>query len=262
MIPGSADVQHKASGPGSFERFFVLKNTVKKILKALPIDFSKNQRYDRLTKKVIRKVCKPDANCVDVGCHKGEILDLFLQNAPQGEHYGFEPIPAMYEALKLRYTQPKVHILDFALSHASGTAQFNYVVSNPSYSGLLKRRYDRKHEEDTLITVRTACLDAVLPPEYRVDVMKIDVEGGELFVMEGARETLARHRPVLIFEHGLGASEVYGATPEKVFDLLHECGLQITLLDHFLQQKPALTRHEFVDQFQRRLNYYFMAYPR
>jgi FkbM family methyltransferase len=238
-----------------------LKATIKKILKALPIAFTKNQRYDRLTKQVIRRVCKPESNCIDVGCHKGEILDLFLQNAPNGIHYGFEPIPNLYEGLKARYTQPNCRILDLALSNQKGTASFNYVVSNPSYSGLLKRKYDRPNEEDTQITVQTDRLDTVLSPDFQVDMMKIDVEGGEWLVLQGATETLTRWKPVVIFEHGLGASEMYGATPEQLFDLFASCGMEINLLDRFLKRSPAFSRAEFSEQFYKQLNYYFVAYP-
>ena len=155
---------------------------------------------------------------MDVGCHKGEILDLFLQAAPQGIHFGFEPIPVLFQNLKVKYAgRTNCHLYDLALSNQQGTSSFNYVVSNPSYSGLLKRRYDRPNEEDTLITVRTEKLDDILPPDIRVDVIKIDVEGGELMVLEGAVATLTRCKPIVIFEHGLGASEMYGSTPGKSF---------------------------------------------
>lgn len=247
---------------GLFLNPSVLKELVKKLLKALPVAFTKNQRYDRLTTGVIRRVCRPDSHCVDVGCHKGEILDLLLQAAPVGLHYGFEPIPMLFENLKIKYAgRENCRLLDIALSDKPGTSSFNYVVSNPSYSGLLKRRYDRAHEEDTLITVRTARLDDLLPRSQRVDFIKIDVEGGEMLVLRGAVETLAHWKPVVIFEHGLGASELYGSSPEQLFDLLDGCGLRISLLDRFLKNRQPLTKEAFAQQYYRRLNYYFIAHP-
>ena len=244
------------------EIFCRLKEAIKKILKALPFDFTKNQRYDRLTQQVIKHVCQPDSNCVDVGCHKGEILDLLLMAAPHGTHYGFEPIPVMFQNLQSKYAGwTNCLFFDIALSNQRGTSSFNYVVSNPSYSGLLKRRYDRAHEEDTLITVRTEKLDDIIAPEFHVDFMKIDVEGGELMVLEGAVETLKRCKPVVIFEHGLGASELYGSTPEKVFDLLESCDLKVSLLDRFMKNTLPFSKEEFAKQYYERLNYYFIAYP-
>ncbi|HHB78565.1 MAG TPA: hypothetical protein ENK85_04970 [Saprospiraceae bacterium] len=52
-----------------------------------PIPLSKNHRYDIQTKAIIKKL-HADSNCIDVGCFKGEILDLMLQAAPKGQHFG------------------------------------------------------------------------------------------------------------------------------------------------------------------------------
>ncbi|MBL7825831.1 MAG: FkbM family methyltransferase [Saprospiraceae bacterium] len=244
-----------------FEKLCDLKALIKQLLKALPIAFTKNQQYDRLTKRVIRRVCKSDSNCIDVGCHKGEILDLFLAAAPQGQHVGFEPIPNLFENLRKKYAaHSNCQFYDVALSNQKGSSSFNYVVSNPSYSGLMKRRYDRANEQDTLITVQTERLDDLLPMDARVDLIKIDVEGGERLVMEGAVEILRRWKPVVIFEHGLGASDMYGSTPELLYDLLNGCGLQVSLLDRFLNNQPPLSREAFSQNYYERLNYYFIAY--
>src|ERR1043165_3472046 len=161
-----------------------MKRLLKRLLQYSPVALTKNQHYDRLTKKVIRVVCKPNSNCIDVGCHKGEILDLMCAAAPQGHHWGFEPIPVLYEALKSKYAGTQCTISPIALSNVEGEAQFNYVTSNPSYSGLLRRKYDRPNEEDTSIKVHTARLDEVLPQNYIADLIKIDVEGAEMLVLE------------------------------------------------------------------------------
>lgn len=237
-----------------------MKAAIKRFLKSLPIAFTQNQRYDRQTHRVIQKVCKPGSNCVDVGCHKGEILDLFLKYAPQGAHWGFEPIPDLYDGLVKKYAATNCRFFNIALSDKPGTSSFNYVVSNPSYSGLLKRNYDHPNEEDTQITVRTERLDALIPADAQIDLVKIDVEGGEILVLRGAVDTLTRCKPVVIFEHGLGASELYGATPEQVFELFEQCGLRVSLLSRFLKNQNPLSKEEFSRHFYQKLNYYFIAY--
>src|SRR6187455_1970825 len=140
-----------------------MKRILKRILQYSPVALTKNQHYDRLTQKIIRTVCRPESNCVDVGCHKGEILDLMRAAAPNGHHWGFEPIPDLYSALVEKYKGTNCSISSVALSNVAGEAQFNYVTTNPSYSGLLKREYDRPNEEDTKITVQTDRMDDVLP---------------------------------------------------------------------------------------------------
>lgn len=239
-----------------------MKETLKQIIKKIPIAFTKNQQYDKQTGQVIREVCNYDTCCIDVGAHKGEVLDIMLRYAPEGTHYAFEPIPDMYKALVGKYAGDKrCKIYDYALSKETGTTSFNYVISNPSYSGLIKRQYDREHEEDTLIEVKTELLDNIIPESYTPGLIKIDVEGGELLVLEGAVKTITRAKPVIIFEHGLGASDFYGSTPEKIYALLRSCGLRISTMQRWLKRRPCLTEAEFKDHYHKQIDYYFIAYP-
>jgi FkbM family methyltransferase len=238
-----------------------MKEVIKKVLKSLPIAFTQNQRYDRQTTAIIQRVCRADSNCIDVGCHKGEVLDIMRKAASQGQHFGFEPIPDLYRNLATKYQGTNCTIVERALSNETGTASFNYVVSNPSYSGLKKRQYDRANEVDQLLTVKTEKLDLFLPADLRVDLIKIDVEGGELLVLEGAVETLKKYHPVVIFEHGLGASEYYNATPTKVYDLLTAAGLKVSLMNKWLRGGAPLSKMEFETQFFKKWNYYFIAHP-
>ncbi len=82
----------------------MIKRIVKAILWFLHIDITKNQQYDRQTYQIFKKVLKPSSNCIDIGCHKGEMMDLMLKFAPLGTHYGFEPIPDMYRELIHKYS--------------------------------------------------------------------------------------------------------------------------------------------------------------
>ncbi len=238
-----------------------MKQFLKRLIRFSPVALTKNQHYDRLTQKIIRKVCRPQSNCVDVGCHKGEIMDLMRAAAPNGSHWGFEPIPDMYAALVEKYRGTNCTVSDLALSDAAGTTTFNYVTTNPSYSGLMKREYDRPNEQDTSITVQTARLDEVLPADYRVDLMKIDVEGGEMLVLGGARETLRKWKPVVIFEHGKGASDIYGFGPKDAFGYFSELGYGIFLLEKFLHGKAPMTQAELQRQYDTQRNFYFVASP-
>lgn len=238
------------------------KVAVKKVLKHLPFDLTRNMRYDRLTRQILARHCQPQSNTIDIGCHKGEILDEILRHSPQGIHYGFEPLPHLYQALREKYAdRPACHIRDVALSDSQGETTFNYVISNPSYSGLRKRAYDRPQESDTTILVQTRRLDDLLPPGHRVDLIKLDVEGAELLVMQGARETLTQNKPLLIFEYGLGASDIYGATPEKLFTFLESCGLSLFLPEDHLAGGAPLTLEALTTQYEQKINYYFVARP-
>jgi hypothetical protein len=137
------------------------------------------------------------------------------------------------------------------------------VVSNPAYSGLRRRRYDSPDERVEQIVVRTERLDDVVPRDMPLHFVKVDVEGAELQVFRGAVATLRAHRPVVVFEHGLGGADYYGTRPGDVHDLLAgDCGLRLFVMADWLAHGgPALGREAFCEQFSSGRDYYFMAAP-
>jgi len=223
-----------------------------------------NTLYDRQTEAVMERVLERGSCCVDVGCHQGAIMDVMLRLAPKGTHYGFEPLPHLFAGLREKYAaMPNVILHERALSDAPGTATFQHVVTNPGYSGLLRRRYDRPHEEVVEIHVTLARMDDLLPADATIRVLKVDVEGAEMQVFRGAIEMLRRSRPFIVFEHGLGAADFYGTRPEQVFDLLSGCGLRVSLMKDWLDSggSRTLTRGDFAREFDTGSNYYFLAHP-
>lgn len=237
-----------------------MKDFLKKILKLLPIPLTKNHKYDLQTKKIINRLSE-DSNCIDVGCYKGEILDLIIQAAPYGNHFGIEPIPRQYDFLTSKFKKnPNCKILNLAAANKSGVTSFNYVITNPSYSGIRKREYDRTGEKDTTIEVETELLDNIIPTNLKIDLIKIDVEGAELLVLKGASKIISQYRPLVIFEHGLGASDYYDTSPNNVYKYFKSKSMKVSTLGSFLKGRESLSLDEFNDQYYNRTNYYFIAH--
>jgi FkbM family methyltransferase len=217
-----------------------------------------NVRYDGQAEAVMARVLTAKSNCLDVGAHTGTVLRIILQYAAQGRHVAFEPLP--HCAAQLRVDFPQVEVREVALSEAAGDTTFEHVVTNPGYSGLRRRLYERPDEEIRTIAVRTARLDDLVPSDRPITLVKIDVEGAELQVLRGGLRTLTRCKPFVIFEHGKGASDYYGTTAADVYDLLAgQCGLRISLMAGWLAGARPFTRAAFIDQCTR--DFYFLAHP-
>ncbi|MEX0813056.1 MAG: FkbM family methyltransferase [Chitinophagales bacterium] len=221
-----------------------------------------NRLYDLESIALMQKLLNANSNCIDIGCHKGEILDKIIEFSPNGNHFGFEPLPNFYKRLVERYkSNGKISILPHALSNEKGETEFTYVKSNPAYSGIRKRKFDRNKEETEKIKVEKAALDDLIDPDLPIHFIKIDVEGGELGVLQGAKKTIEKWQPHIIFEHGLGAADCYGTKPEMLFDFISACDLKISNLDAYLCGKPALEKENFCQQFYNGIHYYFLAHP-
>lgn len=240
----------------------LLKKIIKFFLYIFHIDITKNMQYDRQTLKIVKKSLKKHSNCIDVGCHKGEILEIILKYSSEGIHHAFEPIPYFYERLCSEFSSEKVIISSIALSNNKGTTTFNYVKNAPAYSGLKQRSYEVKHPDIEIINVQTDAMDAIIPSDLKIDFIKIDVEGAEYFVLEGAKETIKRSKPIVVFEFGKGGSDFYDITPEKMYFLINtELNLKISTLKGWLSNSDSLNLEALKEYFENGKEYYFIAHP-
>lgn len=235
-----------------------MKSLLRNLLNTLHLDLTSNLKYDRLTKLIIKKELTELSSCIDVGCHKGEILDLFIKFSPKGSHFAFEPIPSFFHSLQDKY-KTKATILPYALSEAEGSASFQYVKNAPAYSGLKKRDYDNVTPEIEEIKVKKKKLEDCIPAELTISFIKIDVEGGEFNVLKGAERILKDSKPFLLFEFGLGASDFYETNPSEFYDFLTTFGYSIYTLQAYLEKKDAFSKEAFVSCHENKEEYYFIA---
>jgi FkbM family methyltransferase len=166
-----------------------------------------------------------DATYVDVGSNRGQILREAVRVAPNGRHVAFEPIPSL--AAELARSFPQVDCRQMAVGARQEVTQFCHFTQLDGWSGLRRHpgisdAQGRPEYIDVEVSTLDAELGAVTP-----GVLKIDVEGAELAVLEGARALLARARPVVIFEHVRETATMYGDPQEAAWDLLSELGYRL-----------------------------------
>jgi FkbM family methyltransferase len=166
-----------------------------------------------------------DGTYVDVGTNRGQLLREAVRIAPRGRHLAFEPIPELAQELKRAF--PQVDCRALALGSSRELTQFCHFRTLDGWSGL-RRSPQVSDEEGTpeYITVQVSTLDEELQ-DLNPRVVKIDVEGAELSVLEGGRSVLSQSRPLVIFEHVLGAAALYDAAPEAAWDLLNDLDYEI-----------------------------------
>ncbi len=216
--------------------------------------------YDEQTGALIRKYLRADSVCIDVGCHKGAILDRMIEQCPQGKFYAFEPIPSLSALLRRKYRNNRqVFINELALSNEDGTVDFNIDVEVPGRSGLRDTSDDREQHKTILHTVRTARLDTLVSLD-RIDFVKIDVEGAELGVLQGASELFRRHTPLTVFEHSKYSACHYNTRPADIFDFFASCGMEVSSFDRVFTGEDGFSVEEFTKDHEVDDGYVFVAY--
>jgi FkbM family methyltransferase len=177
------------------------------------------------TSAVLACALRDDATYVDVGANRGQVLQQALRIAPHARHIAFEPIPELAQELAGAF--PAIDCRQLALGARAEVTQFCHFTRLDGWSGL--RRSPEVSDDrgaPRYITVQVSTLDVELEG-LTPSVIKIDVEGAELAVLEGGRSVLTQTRPLVIFEHIAGAAALYETAPGAVWDLLTELGYAI-----------------------------------
>jgi FkbM family methyltransferase len=144
---------------------------------------------------------------VDAGAHAGSVSRRYSTIFPDAIVYCFEPAPEPFE--RLQQTAKEVTALrpiQAAVSDRSGTAAFH--VNRGSYQGSLLQtspnaaRYMDARVMETVaeIQVPTIALDEFCAENGidHIDVLKMDVQGGELRVLAGLDRMLGRQAVDLV----------------------------------------------------------------
>jgi FkbM family methyltransferase len=144
----------------------------------------------------------------DVGANIGTFTTWMAQAFPQGRVYCFEPQRAVFQQLNGNAAINNlynVHAHNMALGRQHGKIRFaepNYFAPNDFGTfSLAKEVITNTTANQAVVAVNT--LDWFM--DYyeidRVDLIKIDVEGMDLDVLQGAVNTIERFKPVIFIEH-------------------------------------------------------------
>ncbi len=150
---------------------------------------------------------------VDIGAYDGDSVAKFIESTPTGgyrEIHAFEPNKSTYAQLVLRKQWiPRLFTYELALSN-----QNSFSIFNNDGGSMGARLYDGNAEvfnENDCCKVQTVRLDDVLK---NATFIKMDVEGFEKNVVDGAKELIRKCSPTLVidtYHHANDALEIYEA---------------------------------------------------
>ena len=154
----------------------------------------KNRTWEQKITNIFDDYVKPDWVCIDVGTFIG-MHTLTLAKKCKFV-VAFEAQPLIYTCLKktLREKELENVILhNVALSNSKGSTTIHTNNNgDASLEGI------RDHKFKWSYPVKRDTLDSYDIP--KVDLMKIDIEGSEWNMLEGATELVETHRPIIILE--------------------------------------------------------------
>jgi FkbM family methyltransferase len=153
--------------------------------------------YEPDTFQWLRRSCRPGGVAMDAGAHIGLFSVVMARLVgPSGRVFSFEPTPftrrVLEETVRLNKVDGVVEVRGEAVSRSSGVITFFDTGDVVSNANSLVKTDRSKHE----VPVETVSIDDFADARnLTVSCLKIDVEGAELDVLEGARRTFERFRP-------------------------------------------------------------------
>jgi FkbM family methyltransferase len=177
-----------------------IKNMLRRVLPpsiALRLIATTNYRSGEPELKILKELVDPDKNSIDIGANKG-VYTYFLSQLSK-HVFAYEPNPELAKFL-VKAVGSNVSVYPIALSNEEGTATLSIpIVDAFEYDqlGSLKQQ-TTSGEKMKAFTVPLKRLDD--QGHTNVGFVKIDVEGHEEAVLEGAYNLLATQRPNLLIE--------------------------------------------------------------
>jgi FkbM family methyltransferase len=170
--------------------------------------------YEPNLQAALHKLVPPGAVVYDVGANIGYVSLLLAKVAGRtGKVYAFEPLPSNLEQLKrnveLNGMEERISIVPAAVTRSFGPVRF--LVHASGGMGKAAGSAGREDIYQTEIIVDGISLDEFAYGQENPlpQVVKMDIEGGEVLALPGMRRLLAEARPLLLMElHGHESSRL------------------------------------------------------
>ena len=156
-------------------------------------------RYGEVELHLLEFLCRRDADAIDVGANDGSYVHYLRRHAHKV--VAFEPMPVLASALRKKFPGGEVVIEQVALSDRADTVELHMpVVDGIVVTGCSTISTDASgtYPATQAIKVSMDRLDTVY--KGRAGFIKIDVEGHEQAVLDGALQTIRRCRPRVLVE--------------------------------------------------------------
>lgn len=171
----------------------------------------------------LKAMIAPDSTIIDVGANIGFLSIKFSKwLSKKGLVIAIEPEPLNVQTLKQILVEKKicnVEVINGAAAEKEGSLFLKINPLNPADHRL----------SDQGIPIRAFAIDSLLNGKVRlpVSLIKIDVQGAEPRVLQGAKNTIAQYKPIIFIEIDDESLSAAGFTSIELIDLLHSYGYSL-----------------------------------
>lgn len=193
--------------------------------------------YELPISTLIPKLVDSNRDTIDVGANIGFYSVLFASLTKNRRVLAFEPVSEAIERLRfnlgLNNATERVLVVPKIASNAIGMVEMKVVVGQEEYSTIGSMEHPNAISSEYVareiqcVTIDIEVEASGIDPGF----MKIDAEGSEHLVLEGALNTLKTRRPIILAEISDHLLKKNGSSAQAIIDLLKD--VQYVALDPF-----------------------------
>lgn len=207
--------------------YFTSKDGIKMIMdkndmRHVPAEVLNFGDYEKEELDTIKSLLKKDSVVLDIGANIGWYSLILAKALTKGKVIAFEPIPRTYSQLTTNIALngcKNITAYNFGLSDKAGRMSFFY---NTKISGASSLKKLHNNKGIIKVTCKLLPLDGISNklPAKKIDLVKCDVEGAELFVVRGGLRTISNNKPILFLEMLRKWSAKFNYHPNDIISLL------------------------------------------
>jgi FkbM family methyltransferase len=176
---------------------------------------------------------KPDMVFIDIGANQGEFSLFAASKLTKGKVVSFEPVAKQlgYFQNNIKINQYKnIELNAYGLSNEEGTLPIYTSLDTELHSGIhegLSTLYATGDRDAFEQNVALKVFDKEFENKFnRIDFIKIDIEGAELYALKGMQQHLNQFKPTILIEMNDDTFKAAGYSLKEMSDYLKSFGYE------------------------------------
>jgi FkbM family methyltransferase len=184
--------------------------------------------------ETLRRLLKPGMTLLDVGANIGYFTLLGARlTGDEGRVISIEANVENYKLLMLsRMVNNFNNIEAYPLAVMDHAGAIHYYHSTGSDGVAFRLDTSKDDFFENAVVVPAVTIDSLIPENVKIDVIKIDIEGGEIFALKGAERLIKRDRPRIISEFSIGMPKRhYGIEARQFLEYMQGLGYGFSMIE-------------------------------
>jgi FkbM family methyltransferase len=195
-----------------------------------------NKEHESFETSILKYFLKENSIYVDIGSNVGYFTLLAASIAKNGQVFSFEPYDLNFELLEKNIVSNNlvnIQTFQYAVSNENKFVDIFSGDANKGNVRFFKQDLEGYMEEvQSNKLVKSVTLDTILDDSINPDIIKMDIQGGEMLALEGMKKIIQNTNELVLFtEFWPEAIKLNKTSPSEFLQLLHNLNFEIYDID-------------------------------